>query len=200
MELLFQDQKIQLDNRINVNLIIEKINRWLNNSYYLSYLIVDGVSVYEKLEQCLQENLENIQRIEVIAQTSQEFINDTLQTAETYLNGAVIELVTLADGFYNVPTPTHWNSFSDMLEGMQWINKVITSINQMEEKPMNWEKYLKLVATLEGELKNMEEAIGNEDYVLIADIIQYEILSVYKALQQEFNTTINSEGRCDDVN
>lgn len=200
MELLFQNQKIQFDQQPSVDFIIEKINSLLGTSFYLSHLVADSINVYDDPEQYLLENLETIQTLEVVAQTTEELLNDILLTAENYLKRAVAEFVNLTNAFYNIPTPENWTNFSDLLEGMQWINQIISTIDQMKRKPINWEQYIKLSAKLEVELKNMEEAVINSDHVLIADIIQYELLPIYETLQQEIKTTIDTEGIRHDVN
>lgn len=200
MELLFQEESIQFDQDSTVEQVIEQINILLDDSCYFSHLIVDGVDVYEELEQYLNENLESIEKLELIARTANEFTNDILLSAEVYLQGALPELTKLADDFYNNPTSESWGNFSDMLEGMQWLNQIIVSIDQMNEKPQNWDEYLKLAATLEVELKNLEQAVENGDHVLVADIIQYEITPVYEGLEKEIQKTIDTEGSRHDAN
>lgn len=200
MEFLFQEESIQFDQDSTVEQVIEQIHTLLDDSYYFSHLIVDGVDVYEEPEQYLNENLESIEKLELIARTANEFTNDILLSAEVYLQRASLELMKLADGFYKNPSSESWDNFSDMLEGMQWLNQIIVSIDQMNEKPQNWDEYLKLAATLEVELKNLEEAVENGDHVLVADIIQYEITPVYEGLEKEIQRTIDTEGSRHDAN
>ncbi|OLN24034.1 hypothetical protein BTO30_01040 [Domibacillus antri] len=200
MEFIFQEQVIQFDQDPTVEQIIEQINTWLNNSYYFSHLIVDGVNVYEEPEQYLTENLGSIDKLEIVARTAKEFTNEILLSAENYLQGAIPELTKLSDGFYNNPASDTWDDFGDMLEGMQWLNQIIVSIDQLPKQPQNWDEYLKLAATLEVELKNLEEAMENSDNVLIGDIIQYEMAPLYEAFEKEIQTTIDTEGSRHDVN
>lgn len=201
MELIFKDVKIQFDQQPNVDNIIEKINGLLeDHQLYFSHLIADGVDVYGSTEQYLTENLTSIEKLEVIVRTQKEFQNDILLTAEDYLNRASLEISGLIEGFYNGPTSEHWSSFKDMLEGIQWINQIVVSIDQMKEKPNNWEAYLQHIATLEVELKNIEDALKNGDHILMADIIQYELLPIYEELKNEISKTIDTEGIRYDVN
>ncbi|WP_050179831.1 hypothetical protein [Domibacillus robiginosus] len=200
MKLLFQEQIIQFEQDSTVEKIMEQINTLLGDSYYFSHLVVDGIEVYEEPEHYLNENSESIEKLQLIARTAKEFTNDILVSAEMYLKGAASELAKLSDSFYNNPSANSWSNFSDMLEGMQWLNHIINCIDQMNEKPQNWDEYLKLAAALEVELKNLEEAVGNRDNVLIGDSIQYEIMPLYDALETEIQTTIDTEGARHDAN
>lgn len=200
MELLFQEQSIQFDENPTAEQIIEQINLWLNDTYYFSHLVADSVDIYEDPEQYLDGDLKNINKLEVIARTAGEFTNDILLSAAAYLTGANQELEKLSESFYKNPSNETWQNFGDMLEGMQWLNQIVLSIDQMKEKPQNWDEFLKLAATLEVELKNMEEAVENQDFILIGDIIQYEIMPLYGELEKEIQTTIDNEGIRHDVN
>lgn len=200
MELIFKDQIIQYKELPSVEEIIQKINELLIDNYYYSHFIVDGQVVYEDPEQYLLEELSAISKLEVIGRTAAEFTNDILLTAEEYLKRAKPEMTDLAEGFYQNPGTEHWTNFSDMLEGIQWLNQIILSIDGINEQPGNWNAYLNLAAKLEMELGNLEEAVENSDYVLIADIIQYELIPLYESLINEINTTIDTEGTRNDVN
>jgi hypothetical protein len=200
VQLLFRKEKVELGPLPDADLILDKINGWLGNSYYFSHFVVDGREVYEEPKEFLLEGLEYIQELVVIARTPNELVNDVLISAETYLGNAIPELSILANAFYNNPTSNTWSNFNDMLEGVQWINTILMSIDQMIEKPRNWGEYLKHNASLENELINLKEAMENSDFVLIADIIQYEILSVFESLLSEVSKTIDTEGNRHDSN
>lgn len=201
MELIFMDQRITFDQQPSAELIINKINEMLEESYYFSYLIIDGVDIYDEFDKIfMDEQDREIQKIEVVAKTAVELVNDVLLTADNYIRKAIPEITIITDGFYNKPTSEHWSGFQDMLEGVGWIKQLISSIDQIKEKPMNWEEYLKLSTIMETELKNMLEALENADSVLIADIMLYELIPVFIELQKEINLTIDNEGVRTDVN
>lgn len=200
MKLLIAEQTIHFDKQPSVEELVAKINELLTDDYYFSHLIVDGLDVFEEPEPYLADELPHIAELEVVAQTAAQLINNSLLTAEDYLKRAQPEMTVLADCFYQQPSAEQWASFSDMLEGMQWLHQIIASIDGMKAKPSNWDEYLKLAATLEVELKNLEEAVENSDTVLMADMIQYELLPLYESLGKEIQTTIDTEGTRDDVN
>jgi len=200
VELIFKNETVQLEQLLSVEEIIQKIDELLANQYYYSHLIVNGEEIYEELESYLLKSLESIVSIEVVVKTVREFVNEVLIISADYLIGAIPEMTLLADGFYQKPTSENWKIFSEMLEGMLWLNKSIDLIDKAKVRPENWNECIQLAVQLQLELKNLEEAIENTDNVLIADIIQYELLPIYEALQTEFNTTIDTEGERYDLN
>lgn len=199
MKLIFQDEKRILDEP-SVDVIIETINEWLSQEYYFSYFIVNGTPIYDEPETYLDDQLENIDTLEIIGRTSKELKNDLLLSAEHYIERSIPELSTLSEQFYGTTNQETWNQFGDMLEGIQWLNQLITSIDELKIQPNNWNEYLTIAATLENELKNLEEALQNKDHVLIGDIIQYEIEPIYQSLQHEVKHSIDKEGMRHDIN
>lgn len=200
MELIFKNKIVQYDELPSPEEIMTKINELLTDQYYYSHLIVDEVEVYEEPESYFLKRQESISTIEIAVKTVQEFVNEVLIMADNYLKRAIPEMKVLADGFYQNPKADKWNDFSVMLEGMQWLNQLVDSIDKAKERPGNWNECIKHAFQLEIELKNLEKAVVNIDSVLIADIIQYELLPVYEALRVEFNKSIDTEGELYDFN
>lgn len=200
MELIFKNQTVQFAELTSVEEVMEKIYELLADQYYYSHLIVDGKEIYEQLESFLIESLESISIIELVVKTVRDFVDEVLIMAKNYLTDAIPEMTSLSDGFYQNPSSEHWSEFSNMLEGMQWLNQTINLIDKSKVRPANWNECIKLAAEFEMELKNLEQAVVNIDSVLIADIIQYELLPVYEALLVEVNTTIDTEVTRNDLN
>lgn len=200
MKLLFKGETIQVDNELSVEFITEEINRLLANRFYFSHLVADGVEIYEEPEQYLERHLHEITELEIIAKTEQEFVNDLLLTAEEYIKRAVPEIKVLVDQFYNNPDQESWNKFGQLLEGLQWLTHLVQTIVSVDKKPENWMNYLKASFSVNEELKNLEEALKNNDSILIADILNYEALPFFKELKKEIQYTIDTEGYRHDPN
>lgn len=200
MELIYKDKKIFLKQKRSVKKIIEQINILLGDSDIFSHLEIDGVEVYDDIECYIQNHLIDLSEILIILKTAKEIRNDILVSAEKYLENAMPTLSTLVNEFYNNPSSETWIKFSEMLEGMQWVNQVIVSLDQMQFYPSNWNEYLKLAFSLQQELKILEEAIISGDNVSIADIIQFELIDIYMSLKKEVQKTIDTEGVRIDVN
>lgn len=202
MELSFKNEVIQYDaqKQPTVEDIIVQINEWIRDDYYFSHLVIDGFEIYEHLELCLEEKLTHAQKIEVMARTNTELINDILLSSDEYIKRAIPELNTLFEEFYQNPLKDSWMKFEQMIEGIQWLHQMIRCINQFKERLQNGTQYIQIESRLEMEIQHLEEAVENEDNVLIADLIQYEIITIYEALKKEIQLTIDTEGLRYDVN
>ena len=195
MELIFQQQTIKFDIKPTTENIIEKINELLSKDYYFSHFIADGIEVLESHEDYLNQSINEIERIELIAKTVKEFVNDILLSAEAYINRATPELGTLAEEFYDNPNADSWSRFSQLIEGLQWLTDMLSLIGDSNGKPLNWAEFIEVSNEMKGILKNLEEALQNEDHVLIGDLIQYEIIENFKALGEEIQKSIDVEGK-----
>ncbi len=194
VELIFQQQTIKFDIKPTTENIIEKINELLSKDYYFSHFIADGIEVFNSHEEYLNQNINDIERIEIIAKTVKEFVNDILLSAEAYLNRASPELGTLSEEFYDNAKADAWSRFSQLLEGLQWLTDMLSSIGDCSVKPLNWGEFVQISNEMQGILKNLEEALQNEDHVLIGDLIQYEIIENFNALREEIQKSIDVEG------
>lgn len=194
MELIFKGQQFEFDKMPSSDEVVAKINELLERNYYFSHFIADGVDIYENHEDHLIVNVERIKKLEVIAKTEKEFLNDILLSTEAYLKRAKPELAILSDGFYSNPSPEIRSSFSHLMEGLQWLNKMFAVIDNSNERPTNWDTCMELAASMNVEVANLSEAVENSDNILIADIIQYEFIPVFESLETEIEKTIDTVG------
>lgn len=199
MELIFQQQTTTLDNATAEN-IMDQITNLLAKEYYLSHFIADGTEVYEDHGNYLNEHAGYIEKLEIVAKTVKEFVNDLLLSAEEYTQRAIPELAPIAEAFYDNPTPGTWATFDQLLGGLQWINEMLMTIGKSMAVPSNWQGYLMVSNKMQEEIRNLAEAIENEDNVLIGDIIQYELLPNFEELEKEIQLTMDTEGSRHDLN
>ncbi|MED4882741.1 hypothetical protein [Bacillus smithii] len=181
-------------NHPSVDDVIEKINDETDSHIFFSHFIADGKEIYKDHELYLEDHLPSISELEVVLKTVKEFINDILLSASEYIQRAKSELPSLVDEFYDHADKTTWDRFMNFLEGLEWLNQMIVTIDATKQQPKNWDQYLNIAATLKEHLKSLQEALENQDEVLIADTIQYELLPLLEELEKEINTTIDQEG------
>jgi len=194
VELVFQEQQIEFNEIPSSDEVITKINDLLEGNYYFSHFIADGTEIYEDHEAYLNVNLDRIGKLEIIAKTEKEFVNDILLSSEDYLQRAKPELAVLVDGFYANPTTETHTSFGQLMDGLQWLDEMLALIVNSNERPPNTELYTELAQTLQGVIVQLGEAVENADNVLIADIIQYELAPIFEQLQEETGKTIDTVG------
>lgn len=178
----------------SVNDVIEKINVETNDHYFFSHFIADGKEIYENHELFLEDHLTGISELEIVLKTVKQFINDILLSASEYIQRAKPELPPLVDDFYNHADKSTWNRFVAFLEGLEWLNQMIAVIDGTKQHPINWDQYLIIAGAMKEHLETLQEALENQDEVLIADTIQYELLPLLEELEKEIDSTIDQEG------
>ncbi|HJF32266.1 MAG TPA: hypothetical protein K8V56_10910 [Sporosarcina psychrophila] len=199
MKIIFQEHQFEFYKTPSSDEVVAKINELLKESYYFSHFIADGIGVYEDHEDYLNLNVDRIEKLEVIAKTEKEFLNDILLSAEDYLNRAKPELASLPDGFYSNPSSEIRYNFSQLMEGLQWLNEMLAVIDKSIERPANWNQCMALSQSMEAEILNLFEAVENSDNILIADIIQYEFIPMFASLETEIGKTIDTIGTRHDL-
>lgn len=185
----------------SIDYIFEAINSAINDEHLIfTHLNIDGVDVYEDQTEYIANRIKNIETIDAILVTKDEFLNELLLSAETYLAGALPEVKGLSNGYYQGADEETWHKFYQMIEGIQWIVQMADTVNQYVEED---ERYIKLVnnAVSLGEILQMlEGALKQADNVLIGDIIQYEIEPLMTNIKASLSTIIDDEVPRHDVN
>lgn len=194
MLLIFEQQQIEYEKTPSSDDVIGKINELLSEDYYFSHFIADGTEIYEDHEEYLNVNLKNIKKLEVIAKTEKEFMNDVLLSTEDYFKRAKPDLASLPEDFYSNPTVDTWTSFDMLLEGAGWLNDMLAVVEESKERPVNWIAYAKLTIALQQELAKLGQAVERKNHVQIGDIIRDGIIPNYAALEAEIERTIDAEG------
>lgn len=200
MELIFGRQKIDYEKTTPSVEIIEKINELLTEGNFFSHLISDGTEIYEDHEDYLNLNLDRITKLEIIAKTEKEFINDVMISAEDYLERAKPELAALPESFYNNPTNETWTNFEMLLEGAQWLSHMLKFVVGSKERPENWGVYTELLVAMQEELAKLGQELENKDYLQIGNIIRDGIVPNFAALEVEIRHTNDTEGVRENLN
>ncbi|AOV08509.1 hypothetical protein [Sporosarcina ureilytica] len=200
MKLLFQEQIIEVEQNSTMEDIIEKVNVLLGNQFYFSHLVADGQEITEAPEEYLLRHLTDITELEIIAIGAKQFVNDLLLSAEEYVARAIPHLTDLTDAFYHNPSKENWMGLIELFEGVQWLASMITAVDQSIVRPTNWDAVMEPAIELQNELGTLEEALENTDTVLVADILQYEILPVFETFAEEIKIAIDTEGMRHDLN
>ena len=137
--------------------------------------------------------------LEVIAISAKVFVDDLLLSSEEYTERAIPHITMLFNAFYINPTQENWIELSEVLEGIQWLLSMVEAIDNSIVRPSNWTEVMTPIAGLKEELGNLEEALENTDTVLIADMLQYEILPVFEVLVTEIKGIIDTVGTRHDL-
>ncbi|NLK33929.1 MAG: hypothetical protein GX301_00555 [Gracilibacteraceae bacterium] len=162
----------------------------------LDCMDIDGNRIYAEYDEYIRENIGSIKDIFVRFVTEDEFIKDIIQTTYSYIQGVLPEIQPIIDSLYTGQKDAgHIDNLGDLMEGIAWIFSVNLEI--IAKYPGN--KFLSSLLSLnyEENIQRLEEAfnelkaaIMNMDYILIADILNYEISDVFNSI----STTVQKPG------
>lgn len=183
MELHLSNEMLIYKNSMkNIEILIQKINEYLeNNKLFFSHLIINGKEVYSDFEDTLVEQINTIEKVELVTKTINEFINDLTVSLNGYSNRAISSIKQLTEQFYQSPNDESWGMLHDLLEGLNWVYSTIKSIGNTELNEYK-ENLLMIANHLEVELPNLLDAMESNDFILIGDIISYEILPQFEEI------------------
>lgn len=166
--------------------LIETINNSLSTgNLFFSHLVIDGQEIYEEYEEYILDNIDSIQEVHVKVKSIKEFVAELLVLLNTYTQRAMPEIELLVNEFYQAPTDQSWLTLKQLLDGIEWIYQTIKAIDITQHQIVGWDEFVKSAAIFEVELPNLLEAMENKDSILIADIIQYELLPQFQAIYDE---------------
>lgn len=208
MIIYVENQIFEYENRKdNVDKIIQKIyNIVSNNSKIFSYMIIDGIEVYDNFYEYILDNINVIEKVEVITQTYKELVNSVLVSTVNYIERIQSRIEELANSFYKKPSQSSWKDLQDLLDGITWIMNSFAMIDQdnrlrdLVPSYESWNLYAMEVFSLKELLSDFEEALLNKDYVSIADILSYELVSIFKGMNVKLLTLVSREDGINDIN
>lgn len=190
--MLLADEDREFDRSIEgINDLIKAIEEYIGTvqDRIFSHLLIDGVAVYDDYWAYLEDNLDNIREIRLEFLTITEYIGELLMSTNDYLVRMIPAVETLADSFYQEVDAGVWKSLDDMLEGIAWLGnsfKIVDGLPNLDGIMPNYEKwnqYSKALQELQEVLPNMQESLELGDYVLVADIILYEVKPALENMQ-----------------
>ncbi|AMV12278.1 hypothetical protein GT3570_15285 [Geobacillus thermoleovorans] len=156
----------------------------------LSHLVIDGVEVYDEMEAYIEERIDSIRTIDVVAVTIEEYIRDVFQTMHSYLTRALPEIERIIDEFYQTPSEHTWIRFEQMLEGIQWIDQALYWLAEHSYDQMDRQTLVHIRETLAEQLRQLLQAVEAGDTILIADLIQYEVKPLWKDIMEHVKVNV----------
>ncbi|WP_425058492.1 hypothetical protein SCACP_31460 [Sporomusa carbonis] len=187
MQIKILDKVFECDNQVTaVEGVFEQINQILANSdQHLSCLEIDGVKVYHDYDQYIVANLEDIKTIIVRIKTLKELIDDAIISMQDYLVRAVPEIEATVDEFYQGASQHTWSNFSQLLDGLQFIVDTLNVVSKHQDWYYNAEQLILVKQNLLRQIVMLQEAMESQDRVWLNDVLLYEIIPSFQALNKE---------------
>jgi len=158
---------------------------------------VDGVPVLlndaDRASEILRSGVKGRGSVEVSTATVEELASDSIVEALEYLSRIETLAPGLAAGFQSTPGPETFESLRQFYEGFYWINLLIERLESTFQiglesivldgvsAPDQHKHFLEV-------LKELVDAQERQDFLLLADLLEYEVLPVIPFWRKIFTT------------
>ena len=208
LKICIEEEVLEYENsKEKIDKILNEIDTIINkSSKILSHMVIDGYKIYENFYDYFLDNIRVIEKVEVVAFTYKELVNDILISTLNYLERTPNIIENLANKFYTNPDKESWNDLNDLFDGISWIINTFLSIdkdNRLKDVVLSyedWNLYAKELFSLQEILPNFEGALSSGDNVTIADILSYEITSIFKEVASRLSSLVSMEASLYDLN
>jgi len=138
-------------------------------------------------------------RVDIFTGTITEIAHDSIAEALAYLDRIETAIPSLATSFRISPGPEAFENLKQLYEGFYWLNLLLDKLEtsfQLQMKdvliqgvpaPEYHQKFISI-------LKQLIESQEKGDFVLIADLLEYEILPLVPAWREMFGITSKKMG------
>lgn len=163
----------ELDERIIEKIFINEVE--VNQEYLTDDLI----------------EIDDIKELKIETKTIDSLISDTLDEIKVYLPKLKNGCIDAADLFRNNELKEANDKFQLILNGIEWYTKTISRILTLLEDDELKDQLENELILMNTTLKELIDAHENEDIVLVADILEYELIEFIDRFIEK-NKIINS--------
>jgi hypothetical protein len=171
---------------------LDDIEKWWRNSTsriyqdrrLIHFVEVNGKAIYEAYELYIVQNIQEVREVNIHTLSAIESIQNTEQALDEYLERFVPGALDVADQLYGGLTLENQPLFGQLLEGFQWIVKSMQfdrELYAMADYHASPDFLTSTLSTLEKLLQEILQAVENNDFTSVSDLLQYEVVP---ALQQ----------------
>lgn len=108
---------------------------------------------------------------------------ELLITVDDYLNNLKEGIINISDLIQEGKEYQGINIIPQVAEGLQWVDEALNATNNYHEGELSLEN-------MNNFIEEISEALENEDYILIGDLFNYEIIPILEELQSSIKEYI----------
>ncbi|MBE6068673.1 MAG: hypothetical protein E7211_13410 [Clostridium lundense] len=108
---------------------------------------------------------------------------EVLKTASDYIINLKAGIKKAAEYFQTGEEHKGCNLISPITEGLQWLGDAIRLTQDIQNEQISLED-------MNEKLNEIVEALENEDFILIGDLFEYELLSIIENIEEKVNKSI----------
>jgi uncharacterized protein YktB (UPF0637 family) len=199
VEIFLDEKPIGEDyNNLTLPEILAKVKSNLENNI-LKEIFLNEVEVNEKYLREALIDIDDVKKIEFFTQDTSLLIKETLKEASEYLPRLKDGTKKAAQLFRNSDDKAVQN-YQLILNGLEWYIEALSQVTSLMNNEEYYQKGQNMINKINKILSDLMVAYNKEDFVLVADILEYEIVETIEELI-EFNKELilNIEGKSDNT-
>jgi len=133
----------------------------------------------------LLQGIEKREKVEITTGTLQEIACDSVREAIAYLDRIETVIPSLASSFQVFPGPEAFVDLKELYTGFYWLNMLLDRLRQSYKSLLAAllpEHHQRFVSVLQQLIESQERG----DFVLVADLLEYEMLPLIPAWKETF--------------
>ena len=108
---------------------------------------------------------------------------EALQTANEYMDNLKKGIIDLSNMIQEGKEQQAISVIPQVVDGLQWIIQVVSLTREVQKNEIKLEG-------LNDQLQEIIEALENEDYILVGDLFNYEILPILENIHEGIRETV----------
>lgn len=108
---------------------------------------------------------------------------ETLVTANGYLNNLENGIHQVVEAFQQEDESRGCSLIPLVAEGIKWIVDAINLTRDVQKEPID-------ISDIDAKLEEVVEAIENEDYILVGDLFEYEVLPIIEEVHKKIRDIV----------
>lgn len=183
-EMLFGEELTQSE------IIIQLQSALKENNLVVMEAKVNGIKSSTDLAQIA--GLNDIETMALLVGTPGQVITEGLETAISYLPILQSGLVDIAALFQEGREGEGISKFLEAVPGMEWLGQILSGAVLIIDSNILQDSFRSSAAGYGKKLEELLEGWQNRDYVLIADLLEYELAPFIQELVPLISDTLNS--------
>lgn len=205
MQVTIGEKQLQCENtKQGVTSLLKEIeSSQAEHNLIFNHVTIDGVDIYNDIEEYLIANCNNINTVTVHLISKETLKKDIIDSIYEYVNRSIPEIEKLSNDMYKGTSPEVWARFGQLVEGVQWLSQSGSFFSNVDDSLKENENELLVDHSLfifEREMGELEEALEQQDNVLLGDILRYEIIPRFEEIAEHLCDIVDKEGATNDIN
>lgn len=151
---------------------------------YIRRIWLDGEEVSSNAPDILKTSIESVGTLELELACVKDLLVNNIENAKEYLEKLIPGFQKAADLFRLGNEQEANKYYLQILDGIDWFSQVAQIIVDSRGDKTEEKGFKDRQKTLTGLMSQMLEANKNQDWVLLADLLEYEIIPFYEDWQK----------------